>query len=126
MAHHYDIHSCYIRNIHSDYQFSIYNWYLPSRQSFQHVHESDLNQLLIYARPPCYTLLFYLLGPSRCDRNRPPWSQVVCELLPLFPIVPLCPPLQNPNPFSDFPEPNVHLIKARLNPLPSIQNSSGP
>ncbi len=41
---------------------------------------------------------------------------------PLFPIVPLCPPLQNPNPFSDFPEPNVHLIKARLNPLPSIQN----
>jgi hypothetical protein len=41
---------------------------------------------------------------------------------PLSPIAPLCPPLQNPNPFSDFPEPNVHLIKARLNPLPSIQN----
>jgi hypothetical protein len=44
---------------------------------------------------------------------------------PLFPIAPLCPPLQNPNPFSDFPEPNVHLIKARLNPLPSIQNMYG-
>ncbi len=43
---------------------------------------------------------------------------------PLFPIVPLCPPLQNPNPFSDFPEPNVHLIKARLNPLPSIPNNN--
>ncbi len=42
---------------------------------------------------------------------------------PLSPIDPLCPPLQNPNPFSDFPEPNVHLIKARLNPLPSIQNN---
>ncbi len=41
---------------------------------------------------------------------------------PLFPIAPLCPPLQNPNPSSDFPEPNVHLIKARLNPFPSIQN----
>jgi hypothetical protein len=36
----------------------------------------------------------------------------------------LCPPLQNPNPSSDFPEPNVHLIKARLNPFPSIQNTS--
>jgi hypothetical protein len=43
---------------------------------------------------------------------------------PLFPIVPLCPPLQNPNPFSDIPEPNVHLIKARLNPLPSIPNNT--
>jgi hypothetical protein len=41
----------------------------------------------------------------------------------LFPIVPLCPPLQNPNPFSDFPEPNVHLIKARLKPLPRIPNN---
>ncbi len=45
---------------------------------------------------------------------------------PLSPIAPLCPPLQNPNPFSDFPKPNVHLIKARLNPLPSIQNSYPP
>ncbi len=43
---------------------------------------------------------------------------------PLSPVAPLFPPLQNPNPFSDFPEPNVHLIKARLNPLPSIQNNS--
>jgi hypothetical protein len=41
---------------------------------------------------------------------------------PLFPIAPLCPPLQNPNPFSGFPEPNVYLIKVRLNPLPSIPN----
>ncbi len=50
-----------------------------------------------------------------------PRLSVNCSLL--FPIVPLCPPLQNPNPSSDFPEPNVHLIKARLNPLPSIPNS---
>ncbi len=42
---------------------------------------------------------------------------------PSFPIAPLCPPFQNPNTFSDFPEPNVHLIRARLNPLPSVQNT---
>ncbi len=62
------------------------------------------------------------LAPSSCDRNRPPRSQVVCKLLPFVPHCSLVSSLQNPNPFSDFPEPNVHLIKARLNPLPSIQN----
>ncbi len=72
---------------------------------------------------PLLTPLFYLLGPSSCDRNRPPRSQVVCKLLPFVPLAPSCPPFQNPNPFSDFPEPNVHLIKARLNPLLSIQNT---
>jgi hypothetical protein len=73
--------------------------------------------------PLASPLLSTYLAPSSCDRNRPPRSQVFCKLLPLFPIAPLCPPFQNPNPFSDFPEPNVHLIKARLNPPPSIQNN---
>ncbi len=41
---------------------------------------------------------------------------------PLCPIAPSRPPLQNPNPSLGFPEPNVHLIKARLNPLSSVQN----
>jgi hypothetical protein len=69
--------------------------------------------------PPSSTYL----APSSCDRNRPPRSQVVCKLPPFVPLAPSCPPFQNPNPLSDFPEPNVHLIKALLNPLPSIQNS---
>jgi hypothetical protein len=71
----------------------------------QHIHESDLIQLLMYAHSPCYTPYFYLLGPSRCDRivHLGPRLSVNCS--PLFPIVPLCPPLQNPNTFSDFPEP---------------------
>ncbi len=66
--------------------------------------------LLLTWHPPVVTGIVHL-GP-RLSVNCPP----------LFPIAPFCPPFQNPNPFSDFPEPNVHLIKARLNPLPSIQN----
>jgi hypothetical protein len=66
----------------------------------------------IYLAPPDVTGIVHL-GPR---------LSVNCS--PLFPIVPLCPPLQNTNPFSDFPEPNVHLIKARLNPLPSIPNTT--
>jgi hypothetical protein len=68
---------------------------------------------LLTWHPPVVTGIVHL-GPK---------LSVNCS--PLFPIVPLCPPLQNPNPFSDFPEPNVHLIKARLNPLPSIPNTNG-
>ncbi len=110
--------------IHSDYWFSTHNWYLSSLQSFQHIHGSDFNHhhhmhiplaitpiLLLTWHPPVVTGIVHLA--PRLSAN--------CS--PLFPIVPLCPPLQNPNPFSDFPEPNVHLIKARLNPLPSIQNT---
>ncbi len=67
--------------------------------------------LLLTWHPPVVTGIVHL-GP-----------RLSVNYSPLFPIAPLCPPLQNPNPFSDFPEPNVHLIKARLNPLPSIQNS---
>jgi hypothetical protein len=67
--------------------------------------------LLLTWHPPVVTGIIHL-GPR---------LSVNCS--PLFPIVPLCPPLQNPNPFSDFHEPNVHLIKARLNPLPRLPNS---
>jgi hypothetical protein len=67
--------------------------------------------LLLTWHPPVVTGIVHL-GP-----------RLSVNYSPLFPIAPLCPPLQNPNPFSDFPEPNVHLIKARLNPLPSIQNN---
>ncbi len=68
--------------------------------------------LLLTWRPPVVTGIVHL-GP-----------RLSANYSPLFPIAPSCPPLKNPNPFSDFPEPNVHLIKARLNPLPSIQNNS--
>ena len=100
------------------------NWYHSSLRSFQHIHGSIFSYISTYARSPCYKPhSFTYLAPSSCDRNRPPRSQVVCKLLPFVPLAPSCPPFQNPNPFSDFPEPNVHLIKARLNPLPSIPNS---
>ncbi len=68
--------------------------------------------LLLTWHPPVVTGIVHL-GP-----------RLSVNYSPLFPIAPSCPPLQNPNPFSDFPEPNVHLIKARLNPLPSIQNTT--
>jgi hypothetical protein len=70
--------------------------------------------LLLTWHPPVVTEIVHL-GPR---------LSVDCS--PLSPIAPLCPPLQNPNPSSDFPEPNVHLIKARLNPFPSIQDSYYP
>ncbi len=79
--------------------------------------------LSTYARSPCYTLTFTYLAPSRCDRNRPPWSQVVCKLLPLVPNCSLVSSPPKSHPFSDFPKPNVHLIKARLNPFPNIPNN---
>jgi hypothetical protein len=98
--------------------------YLSLLQSFQHIHESDsiiylhmhiplaiIPTLLLTWHPPIVTGIVHL-GPR---------LSVNCS--PLLPIVPLCPPLQNPNPFSDFPGPNVHLIKARLNPLPRIPNT---
>jgi hypothetical protein len=77
-----------------------------------HIPLATAPTFLLTWHPPVVTGIVHL-GPR---------LSVNCS--PLFPIVPLCPPLQNPNPFSDFPEPNVHLIKARLNPLPSIPNSS--
>ncbi len=56
------------------------------------------------------------LAPSSCDRNRPPRSQVACKLFPFVPHCPLVPSPPKSQPFSDFPGPNVHLIKAHLKP----------
>jgi hypothetical protein len=47
---------------------------------------------------PLYPHSTYL-APSRCDRNRPPPSQVACKLTPLAPLHPIDPPhpnFQNP------------------------------
>jgi hypothetical protein len=118
---------CHIHDgIHSDYWFPTYNWYLSSLKSFQRIHESDVNHLPTYAHSPCYNphlLLTWHPPVVTGIVHLGPRLSVNCS--PLFPIVPLCPPLQNPNPFSDFPEPNVHLIKARLNPLPRNPNRYG-
>ncbi len=54
--------------------------------------------LLAPSCPPFVSLSTYL-APSRCDRNRPPPSQVACKLTPLAPSHPVDPPLpdsQNP------------------------------
>jgi hypothetical protein len=62
------------------------------------------------------------LAPSSCDRNRPPQSQVACELSPLSPIAPVYPSLpQLPSPLG-FPGPNVLLIRTHPNPFPSIRH----
>jgi hypothetical protein len=103
--------------------FQAYNWYLSSLQSFQHIHGSTLI-VYLHMHVPLATI------PTRLLTWHPPVVTGIVHLSPrlsancspLFPVAPLCPLLQNPNPFSDFPEPNVHLIKARLNPFPSIQN----
>jgi hypothetical protein len=64
------------------------------------------------------------LAPSSCDWSRPPRSQDACKLLPLSPIAPFVPSPPKSQPFLDFPGPNVHLIRAHLNPLSSIQNNN--
>ncbi len=45
------------------------------------------------------------LAPSRCDRNRPPPSQVACKLTTFAPLHPVDPPLPNSqNPASPAPD----------------------
>jgi hypothetical protein len=65
---------------------------------------------------PLLALFLTYLAPSSCDRNRPPRSQVARKLLPFVPHCSLVPSPPKSQPFSDFPEPNVHLIKAHLKP----------
>jgi hypothetical protein len=108
--------------------FQAHNWYHSSLRSSQHIHGSGFNYISTYARSPCYNSP---CQPPLLLTWHPPVVTGIVHLgprlsvnySPLSPIAPLCPPLQNPNPFSDFPEPKLHLIKARLNPLPSIQNN---
>jgi hypothetical protein len=86
-------------------------------------HSNIYTDQSTYARSPCKPPFLLTWHPPVVTGivHLGPRLSVNCS--PLFPIAPLCPPLQNPNPSSDFPEPNVHLIKARLNPFPSIQNN---
>ena len=105
--------------------FQAYNWYLSSLHSFHYIHGSGFNHLSTYAHSPCYNpILLLTWHPPVVTGIVHLGPRLSANYSPLFPIAPLCPPLQNPNPFSDFPEPNVHLIKARLNPLPSIPNNT--
>ena len=101
----------------------IHNWYLSLIQSFQYIHEHELQYTFIHgALPlllisPCHfpflTLsspLYPLLltwNPPSCDRNRPPRSQVACKLtLP-------CPTLHPNPPPSKFPEPQLPSVSLR-------------
>ncbi len=57
--------------------------------------------LLPLLAPLClpFVSLSTYLAPSRCDRNRPPPSQVACKLTPfapLHPVAPLLPYSRNP------------------------------
>ncbi len=45
---------------------------------------------------PHYLSLYLLGNPPRCDRIRPPWSQVACKLTSLFSTLPNPSPLQIP------------------------------
>jgi hypothetical protein len=56
------------------------------------------------------------LAPSRCDRNCPPQFQVACKLIPFVPHCSLVPSPPKSQPFLDFPEPNVYLIRAHQKP----------
>jgi hypothetical protein len=92
----------------------IHNWYLSSIQSFQYIHEYELQYTIIHGRIPLAFNLPFLLplssllhpllltwNPPSCDRNRPPRSQVACKLtLP-------CPTLHPNPPPSKFPEPQL-------------------
>ncbi len=68
--------------------------------------QSPLLPLLPLLAPFCLTFvpLSTYLAPSRCDRNRPPPSQVACKLTPCAPLHPVDPPLPNSwNPASPAP-----------------------
>jgi hypothetical protein len=83
--------------------------------------DTSFNHISTYARSPCFEFPLLVpfptyLAPSSCDRNRPPRSQVACELLSFVPHCSLVPSPPKSQPFWDFPEPNVHLIKAHLKP----------
>jgi hypothetical protein len=70
---------------------------------------------------PCYEFPLLIpsstyLAPSRCDWNCPPQSQVARKLTPLVPHCSLVPSPPNSQPFLDFPEPNVYLIRAHHKP----------
>ncbi len=56
------------------------------------------------------------LAPSRCDRNRPPQSQVARKLTPFVLHYSPVPSPPNSQPFLDFPELNMHLIRAHHKP----------
>jgi hypothetical protein len=69
------------------------------------------------AHSPCYEFPLLVpfstyLAPSRCDRNRPPQSQVARKLTPFVPHCSLVPSPPNSQPSLGFPELNVRLIRA--------------
>jgi hypothetical protein len=66
---------------------------------------------------PLYSPLLTWNPPS-CDRNRPPQSQVACKLTPPVPLWPPVPSLPKFQPPLGFPRPNMHLIRATLQPNP--------
>ncbi len=85
------------------------------------IHTNTSSTYATYTRSPCYEFPLLIpsstyLEPSRCDRNCPPQSQVARKLTPLVPHCSLEPSPPNSQPFLDFPEPNVHLIRAHHKP----------
>ncbi len=82
---------------------------------------TNTSSTYIYTRSPCYKFPLLVpsstyLAPSRCDRNCPPQSQVARKLTPLVPHCSLVPSPPNSQPFLDFPEPSVYLIRAHHKP----------
>jgi hypothetical protein len=80
-----------------------------------------IQHITTYTRFPCYEFPLLIpastyLAPSRCDRNCPPQSQVARKLTPLVPRCSLVPFPPNSQPFLDFPESNVYLIRAHHKP----------
>jgi hypothetical protein len=99
----------------------MYNWYLFITAVIQYAYGHRLRYILYIALPLTISFSTYL-APSSCDRNCPPQSQVARKLSPLSPIAPLYPsPPQTPS-LLGFPGPNVLLIRAHPNPLPSIRH----
>ncbi len=100
---------------------------------FYHFNHSNIyinasyNVQLYMAHSPCFNLpllvspfvsLLLTWNPPSCDGNRPPQSQVACKLTPLVPHLAPVPSPPKFQPFSGFPGPNVHLIRATLQTQP--------
>ncbi len=100
-----------------------YNWYLSSIQSFQYIHEHELQCSNVHdAFPllwfPLANSLLLTWNPPSCDRNRPPQTRVACKLTPLVLHLAPVPSLPKFQPPLGFPSPNVHLIRAPLQTWP--------
>ncbi len=104
----------------------IYNWYhsittsipLCTRYEDRYVHKHLFSFSPLAPLAPLFGPLQLTWNPPRCDRIRPPRSQVARKLLRYFPPLAHIPPLPKiPTP-RGFPDLNIHSLGRHCEPNP--------